>query len=157
MICVGTNLESSKEAVEFAKSHDGIFASIGVHPHFAEKENPEFIVESVRAILHENGFAPRPQRVPTPIQTRAADVFLEESTHSPKNSDQKIVAIGEIGLDYYRSPSSHKSQIKIMQEQIELAQKYNLPMIFGQSWTIFTALTAYYTVLLIPRKTPTKV
>jgi TatD DNase family protein len=33
MICVGTTQQSSREAVEFAKAHQGIFASIGVHPH----------------------------------------------------------------------------------------------------------------------------
>ena len=33
MICIGTNIEDSKVAVEFASNHDGIFASAGVHPH----------------------------------------------------------------------------------------------------------------------------
>jgi Tat protein secretion system quality control protein TatD with DNase activity len=33
MICVGTDEKSSQEAVDFANSNDGIYASIGVHPH----------------------------------------------------------------------------------------------------------------------------
>jgi len=33
MICVGTSEKSSKRAVEFAETRDGIFAAIGVHPH----------------------------------------------------------------------------------------------------------------------------
>ena len=33
MICIGTNVEDSQVAVEFASNHDGIFASAGVHPH----------------------------------------------------------------------------------------------------------------------------
>lgn len=33
MICVGTTEKSSREAIEFAASHEMIFASIGVHPH----------------------------------------------------------------------------------------------------------------------------
>jgi TatD DNase family protein len=33
MICVGTNEESSREAVEFALEHPDTYASIGVHPH----------------------------------------------------------------------------------------------------------------------------
>lgn len=33
MICVGTNEQSSEEAVMFAQKHEGIYSSIGVHPH----------------------------------------------------------------------------------------------------------------------------
>lgn len=33
MICVGTNEKSSVEAVAFAKAHEGVYATIGVHPH----------------------------------------------------------------------------------------------------------------------------
>jgi TatD DNase family protein len=37
-ICVGTDLATSKEAVELAEKHDGIFATVGLHPHEAGKE-----------------------------------------------------------------------------------------------------------------------
>jgi TatD DNase family protein len=33
MICVGTSEQSSQEAVEFAQQHEGIYSTIGVHPH----------------------------------------------------------------------------------------------------------------------------
>lgn len=33
MICVGTSEESSRQAVEFAENREGIYATIGVHPH----------------------------------------------------------------------------------------------------------------------------
>ena len=36
MLCVGTDLNSSKQAVEFAKTHDHAFAVVGVHPHEAK-------------------------------------------------------------------------------------------------------------------------
>ena len=35
-ICVGTDLEDSKLAVEFAKMHENIYSSIGIHPHEAK-------------------------------------------------------------------------------------------------------------------------
>lgn len=41
MITIGTDLESSKKAVEIAEKYDGIFATIGVHPHEANKEFPK--------------------------------------------------------------------------------------------------------------------
>ena len=36
MICIGTNVSDSNIAVEFTSNHDGVFASVGVHPHDAK-------------------------------------------------------------------------------------------------------------------------
>ncbi len=38
-------------------------------------------------------------------------------------------AIGEIGLDYHYSPETREAQLKLFGEQLELAQKLNLPVI----------------------------
>ena len=48
-----------------------------------------------------------------------------DSTH--KN---KIVAVGEVGLDYFYTHSPREVQIKALEAQIDLALKYNLPIIF---------------------------
>ncbi len=42
---------------------------------------------------------------------------------------EKIIAIGEIGLDYYYSKDNKDIQIQIFEKQIELALKYNKPII----------------------------
>ena len=44
-------------------------------------------------------------------------------------SEQKVVAWGEIGLDYYRGYSSPDEQRKIFLRQIEIAHDLNLPVI----------------------------
>ena len=41
----------------------------------------------------------------------------------------KLVAIGEIGLDYYWRKDNKDKQIEIFKRQIELAKKHNLPII----------------------------
>ena len=41
----------------------------------------------------------------------------------------KVVAIGEIGLDFYRNLSPQQDQIKAFREQIELAKNLNLPVV----------------------------
>lgn len=47
-----------------------------------------------------------------------------------KNKDNpKMVAIGEIGLDYYYTKENKEEQIEILCKQLELAEKINLPVI----------------------------
>jgi TatD DNase family protein len=50
--------------------------------------------------------------------------LLEEFLHHPK-----VVAIGEIGLDYYWDVSYKDKQISFFKEQIEIAKANNLPVI----------------------------
>ena len=45
------------------------------------------------------------------------------------NRNKKLVAVGEIGLDYYHSKENREEQIKVFESQIELANKYNLPIV----------------------------
>lgn len=44
-------------------------------------------------------------------------------------SRNKVVAVGEIGLDYFYQYSSKEVQEKVFKEQINLAKKYSLPII----------------------------
>jgi TatD DNase family protein len=45
-------------------------------------------------------------------------------------TEKRVVGVGECGLDYYYNHSPKDDQKKILEFQIELAQKHNLPMIF---------------------------
>lgn len=42
---------------------------------------------------------------------------------------KKIVAIGEIGLDYYYTKKNKDAQIKLFETQLALAEKYNIPVV----------------------------
>jgi TatD DNase family protein len=44
-------------------------------------------------------------------------------------SHERIVAVGEIGLDYHYSKSPHDEQIKVFKTQLELAIKHDLPVV----------------------------
>jgi TatD DNase family protein len=68
---------------------------------------------------------------------------LEEFANLAKAG--KAVAIGECGLDYFYTHSPKEAQIAILKFQIELAKKYDLPMIFhvreafDDFWPVFEA------------------
>lgn len=98
-LCIGYDVESSKKAVEIAEKYDEVYAAIGVIP----TEHEGYIIEGQKTI-HE----------------------LEEILSSSK----KIVAIGEIGLDYYweNTPEIKSKERHMFNEQIDLANKYNLPV-----------------------------
>ena len=55
------------------------------------------------------------------------DSIIEKLEELAKN--KKVVAIGEIGLDYYYDFSPREIQIKAFESQIQLALKLNLPII----------------------------
>lgn len=44
-------------------------------------------------------------------------------------TNPKIIAIGEIGLDYYYDKQSRLAQIKLFEQQLAIAEKYHLPVI----------------------------
>ncbi|MGI9027816.1 MAG: TatD family hydrolase [Candidatus Saccharimonadales bacterium] len=113
MLAVGCSLSDSQGAVQFAAKYDGIWAAIGIHPHEAE----DFLA------------------------AQGAKEAFEALLKSAKNS--KIVAIGEIGLDYYYQHSPKEKQVELLKWQLQLAETYNLPVIFhvrdafADFWPIF--------------------
>ena len=50
--------------------------------------------------------------------------FIERNLNNPK-----IVAIGEIGLDYYWNKENKQEQQKVFRKQLEIAKNYNLPVV----------------------------
>ena len=63
---------------------------------------------------------------PSEVQNPGKDWYsvIEQSAQNPR-----VVAIGEIGLDYYRKFGDKKSQIELFITQLDLANKLNLPVI----------------------------
>ena len=59
--------------------------------------------------------------------------------------DPKVVAVGEIGLDYYYDLSDRQTQRDVFAQQIEIADKLHLPLTlhvrdaYGDAWDILSA------------------
>jgi len=93
----GTDLPSSRRAVELAQASRVLFAAVGVHPHEAK------------------------------TWTESTPKALAELASNPV-----VVAIGEIGLDFYREYSPRSVQEHVFESQLELAAELGLPVIVHQ-------------------------
>jgi TatD DNase family protein len=94
IIVCGSDIHSSRLAVNLAAKYPAIYATVGVHPH----ESKLFEVQSLR--------------------------LIEELARRPK-----VVAIGEIGLDFHYDLSPRARQMEAFEAQLSLADKLNLPVI----------------------------
>lgn len=64
-----------------------------------------------------------------PEEVESFDIEELENLLKLNLDSGNLVAIGEIGLDYYWRKDNKEAQIEIFKKQIELAKKYNLPII----------------------------
>jgi TatD DNase family protein len=120
IINTGTQLSSSRKAIEFAEKYQNLYAIVGVHPHHADKirSDPDIVeqIEGSSAKIKSEKFH--------------KDYWLEELERLTKHP--KVLAVGEIGMDYYSYKSNGivdpKLQKEIFIAQIELAYKAKLPL-----------------------------
>ena len=65
------------------------------------------------------------------IHPESADNYTQEDLDFIENNldNPKVVAIGEIGLDYHYTKDNKDKQIELFERQLEMAQKYNMPVI----------------------------
>jgi len=112
MNVVGTQFDTSRSAVELAKKYDDVYATIGLHPiHTAKSYHDE-------KEIGEGGKE----------FTSRGEIFDKERYRSLAKNE-KVIAIGECGLDYYRIDESTKEvQMRAFIEQIELAGEIKKPL-----------------------------
>lgn len=64
-----------------------------------------------------------------PVDYLELDENVYNKIKKKASSNQKIVAIGEIGLDYYWLPEKKEEQKMVFEKQLNLAEELNLPVI----------------------------
>ena len=117
LICVGTDLRSSQEAIDFALSNPGCYASFGLHPHLATQP-----LSDLKAQFQ-----------------RLQKLVLEYKDKS------LLVALGECGLDYFyhKDQQIRQRQQTLFSWHLDLAKEHQLPLIlhmreaFDDFWSLY--------------------
>ncbi len=123
MLIPGLNLDSSLTGVRLAEAHPNIFAAVGFHPTDLEKWEENSIKELKSLITFSHV---------TLSNSEGSLPLKSEILRSAQNDiTNKIVAIGEIGLDYYWVKEAEKQafQREVLKLQLQLAQDMNKPVI----------------------------
>jgi len=114
VVNVGVNYETSKKAVQIAQNFPLMFASVGLHP-----------------LNFDTGL------IKIKNETEALEKEFDFEKYEKLAQNPKVVAIGEIGLDFYLRPKTKKKkeifkekQKTLLFEELKLAKKLNLPVIF---------------------------
>ncbi len=99
---VGTDLENSRTVIESAAEYEGMYAAIGIHP--------------------SDGQAYRD--IPAAIEE-----LRELFGTAEERRQKKIVALGEIGLDYHYPDTDKPHQMAFFEAQMRLAEELDIPVI----------------------------
>ena len=105
---VAADMESVYTTLELSKSHDFIYAALGVHPD-GVGELTESDMDTLKALIERYA--------------------LKDAKDPEKPGDRKVVAVGEIGLDYCGRDIPPEIQKKWFLRQLELSEETGLPVI----------------------------
>lgn len=94
VIGAGAGFEGNVEVLDYVKGKEGLYATVGIHPHDSERVDLDRTVKDLGKLA----------------------------------GNEKVVAIGEIGLDYYRKHSSRDSQLNCFKRLLELSFELKLPI-----------------------------
>lgn len=96
----GTDLETSKKAIEIAEKFNGVYAAVGIHPHhIMEIKNQQSKIKN--------------------YNTKSKVEEIEKLLSHPK-----VVAVGEIGLDRYIYQKTKYNNYQVDEEFIELQKMF---------------------------------
>ena len=113
LIVPSVQKSTSQRAIAYAHKYDNIWAAVGLHPTQ---------LFDIKVQDNENEY-----------YTKAEELNIDFYRELAR--DKKVVAIGEVGLDYYQQPAKvsfdlvREKQKRVFQQQLKLAQELSLPVI----------------------------
>ena len=116
---VGCELPNLQAAVDLAKAHPGVVhAALAIHPN--------------EAVLHGHRGVPGPDGLPVtyrPWHDTSFEEAMEEVRRLAKGNPDQVVAIGETGMDLFRTGRDAMDiQRQALRDHMALAKELGLPM-----------------------------
>lgn len=105
-IVPGTDIESSKKAVELAEKYNEVYAAVGIHPHHAREINIQYAVSSIQELLSNKKVV------------AVGEVGMDKHVYKKTKYD-----------NYQIDPEFVQAQKQLFIEQIKLAVKYKKSLI----------------------------
>tara|TARA_B100000686_G_C16763826_1_gene960492 strand:- start:538 stop:1344 length:807 start_codon:yes stop_codon:yes gene_type:complete len=99
MLSISVDFEKFDNIHKIAKNYKNIWCSTGVHPNNVPKKINLKAIENLKNILQEN------------------------------LSKEKVIGVGETGLDFYRNAENKKNQMEYFEAHMQIAGKTNTPII----------------------------
>jgi TatD DNase family protein len=110
MITNGITPDTNRKSLELAKKYKNVYCALGIYP--------------IDALSREISS----QEYPIPKENVNVDSEIEFIKKQIKTND-KVLAIGEVGLDYASENANKKKQKEVFQKFIELSEKTKKPII----------------------------
>ena len=124
LVNAGYSLSSSKKALEVAKLYEWMYVICGISPN----DIPQSYEEIDKQVLELCKYVKDNMYINNDTNVEDVNNNIEISNITA-NKTKKIVAIGEIGLDYYWNKENKELQKYAFIKQIETANKLNLPIV----------------------------
>ena len=107
ILTAGTNPEKNKESLKITKKYDIVKPCLGIHP-IQYNDNKELNNQK---------------------KNKGTKINIDEEIEFIRKNKKDIIAIGEVGLDYFWNKNNVNKQEKLFQKMICLAEKINKPII----------------------------
>lgn len=118
IINVGSQLQTSRKAVNMAEKYGkGVYAAVGQHP------------------IHVSGSSFHPE------------AFNIDNYRAMLRNSEKIVAIGETGIDFFHDSKNFENQKKVLSKHIILSKEFNVPVILHSRNSKDGSKNAYQEIL----------
>ncbi len=120
IIAPGSEIRTSRRAVEYAERYQSsmLWASVGLHPIHVNQEVKD---ETEAEGMYEGVIKPEE---------------YERENYKELINSKKVVAVGEIGLDYWKTPETEedgeefkRKQAEVYKNQLDLSYEAGLPVI----------------------------
>ena len=120
----GIDLKSCQTVLDLCSQYPGYcYPMLGLHPEEVRSDWPEILAQLKSSIIHH------PSSIihhPSPITHHPSSITHHPSsiTHHPS----PVIAIGEVGLDFYWSREFEQEQLEAFEEQVRWSVETRLPL-----------------------------